>query len=94
MRLLNTRTYHFEEFTADRIPQYAILSHTWGEEEVTFREMADSTSNITGKEGYVKIQKTCLKAADENYEYVWIDTCCIDKSSSAELMEAINSMYN
>jgi hypothetical protein len=24
---------------------------------------------------------------------VWIDTCCIDKRSSAELSEAIDSMY-
>ena len=40
-----------------------------------------------------KIRYCCALAAAKGYEYVWIDTCCIDKTSSAELSEAINSMY-
>jgi hypothetical protein len=43
--------------------------------------------------GYKKIEFTCKQAAKDGVEYVWVDTCCIDKSSSAELSESINSMY-
>jgi len=45
------------------------------------------------KAGYTKIERCCDQAVGDGFEYVWIDTCCIDKSSSAELSEAINSMY-
>ncbi|KAJ9143474.1 HET-domain-containing protein [Pleurostoma richardsiae] len=91
MRLINTRTLLFEEFTRD-IPQYAILSHTWEEgEEVSFAEMGDPA--CTRKRGYEKVAMTCKLAAESGIGYAWVDTCCIDKSSSAELSEAINSMF-
>lgn len=45
------------------------------------------------KKGYEKIKRCCEVAAADGFYYVWIDTCCIDKTSSAELSEAINSMY-
>ena len=45
------------------------------------------------KQGFSKIERTCQLALDRNIEYAWVDTCCIDKSSSAELTEAINSMF-
>ena len=48
---------------------------------------------IRGRAGYKKILDTCLQAQKDGYEWVWVDTCCIDKRSSAELSEAINSMY-
>ena len=32
-------------------------------------------------------------ALNDGWDWIWIDTCCIDKRSSAELSEAINSMY-
>ena len=94
MRLLNTSTRHIKEFQSDDIPPYAILSHTWGSEEVSFQEMAGLSSGHLWKAGFDKIAKTCEVDVGEKYEWVWIDTCCIDKSSSAELTEAINSMYN
>ena len=87
MRLLNAQTKQFEEFF-DRIPRFAILSHTWGENELTFKQMEQN--------GYVsskKIDGCCEQAKKDGLEYVWVDTCCIDKSSSAELSEAINSMW-
>ncbi|OAL03939.1 HET-domain-containing protein [Phaeosphaeriaceae sp. SRC1lsM3a] len=76
-----------------QIPPYAILSHTWGteEDEVNFREMADGTG--TTKVGYRKIHFCAKQAATDGLDYFWIDTCCIDKSSSQELSEAINSMF-
>jgi hypothetical protein len=75
----------------DETPQYAILSHTWGAEEVTFRDLMDGTGK--SKAGYDKIRFCAQQAADDGLQYFWVDTCCIDKSSSAELQEAINSMF-
>jgi hypothetical protein len=75
----------------DDIPKYAILSHTWGAEEVTFRDLIDGTGE--SKAGYDKIRFCAQQAANDGLQYFWVDTCCIDKSSSAELQEAINSMF-
>ncbi|KAH8590366.1 heterokaryon incompatibility protein-domain-containing protein [Bisporella sp. PMI_857] len=93
MKLINTTTMELEEF-ADSIqaPHYAILSHTWGEGEVTFQDFAHP--EIAGsKKGYSKIKQTCQRAKARDIGYAWVDTCCIDKTSSAELTEAINSMF-
>lgn len=75
----------------DDIPQYAILSHTWGLEEVTFQDMKEG--NGTSKAGFDKIRFCGEQARRDGWQYFWVDTCCIDKSSSAELAEAINSMF-
>lgn len=92
MRLLNSSTIQLEEFSADGIPAYAILSHTWQEEEVLFMDM--ERGRAEGMAGYQKLQNSCAQTAADGHHYVWIDTCCIDKSSSAELSEAISSMYS
>ncbi|GAB1321008.1 HET-domain-containing protein [Madurella fahalii] len=92
MRLLNTRTLELDEFFDRAIPKYAILSHTWEKREVVFRDMAD-LGKARVKACFAKIEGACALAASQGYDYVWIDTCCIDKSSSAELSEAINSMW-
>jgi hypothetical protein len=91
MRLLNVKTVLLEEFLDGKIPHYAILSHTWGEDEVSFQDIQQS--DVHKKQGYTKIQKACDQALKDGLEYVWVDTCCIDKGSSAELSEAINSMF-
>src|SRR2546421_7751149 len=91
MRLLNTTKRKLEEFETEKIPVYAILSHTWGENEVTLQDIKGGEAEK--KKGYEKIRNTCSMAAADGFHYVWIDTCCIDKTSSAELSEAINSMY-
>jgi hypothetical protein len=79
-------------FFANKIPQtYAILSHTWDAEEVTFEDLQNRTG--TKKAGYSKIRFCGEQARRDGLQYFWVDTCCIDKSSSAELSEAINSMY-
>ena len=92
MRLINTQTLAFEEHFGDRIPKYAILSHTWGKEEVTYREWLDER-HITDKNGYRKIRDCCRKARQLSIDHVWVDTNCINKDSSSELSEAINSMF-
>jgi hypothetical protein len=90
MRLLNTHTIKLKEFLG-KPPPYAILSHTWGEEEVLFHDIQNDTAET--KKGFAKIKALCEKAKEHQYDWVWIDTCAIDKTSSAELSEAINSMY-
>ncbi|EXF77987.1 HET domain-containing protein [Colletotrichum fioriniae PJ7] len=80
-----------QEFFDDEVPQYIILSHTWGSDEVTFQDL--DRPDHTKKRGYVKIDGICCLAARNGIKWVWVDTCCIDKTSSAELSEAINSMY-
>ncbi|KAI3322060.1 hypothetical protein HD806DRAFT_135496 [Xylariaceae sp. AK1471] len=108
MWLLNTdRLDRLElvEVSEEFAPRYAILSHTWGREEVTFqdiqafsrrqwsRAVSQTASTIQAKKGFVKIRKAAALAAKHGYSYIWVDTCCIDKTSSAELSEAINSMF-
>jgi Heterokaryon incompatibility protein (HET) len=77
----------------DAIPQYAILSHTWGDEsqEVIFEDMAKGSGR--DKDGYNKIRFCGEQAAKDGLQYFWVDSCCIDKSSSAVLSESINSMF-
>ncbi|CZR56363.1 uncharacterized protein PAC_06251 [Phialocephala subalpina] len=99
MRLINTSTLQLESFSSSKsTPPYAILSHTWGkdEDEVSFEDMKPKfrSSQTEKKYGFEKIKATCQLARNEyNLKYAWIDTCCIDKSSSAELSESINSMF-
>ena len=91
MRLLHTTTFQFEEFFDSQVPRYAILSHRWGEGEVTFQDF--DVGKAKTRPGFVKIKSCCSLAQSRGFEWVWIDTCCIDKKSSAELSEAINSMF-
>jgi hypothetical protein len=86
--------FELESFDNDNLtPPYAILSHTWTKgQEVTYNELLAGTGAV--KPGYAKICFCGDQAAKDGLEYFWVDTCCIDKSSSAELSEAINSMYN
>ncbi|KAI1734923.1 HET-domain-containing protein [Xylaria scruposa] len=95
MRLLNSRSLLVEEFTASRAPEYAILSHTWGDSEATLKEWNSRLTRLkkSKKAGFAKILSTCKRARQDGLSYVWVDTVCIDKSSSAELSEAINSMF-
>lgn len=118
MRLIATDTLELHEFYGSRIPEYAILSHRWGEHEVSFQDLQSRNKQsskammvsrngvleeVTIQEppsqaseaapGWQKIKGCCKLAADNGHNYVWIDTCCINKESSAELSEAINSMF-
>ncbi|KAI1432268.1 HET-domain-containing protein [Xylaria sp. CBS 124048] len=102
MRLIDVKTYELKEFF-NQVPPYAILSHTWGSEEVKFEEylLATDRNNARGaaanaikqRAGFAKIMGACRRAQEDKLQYLWCDTNCIDKRSSAELSEAINSMY-
>ena len=98
-RLLRTSPYELvdpDKVAADS-SAYAILSHTWRlqRDEITYKDMSSAASlqAATTREAFTKIRLACDQARRDGLEYVWIDTCCIDKSSSADLSEAINSMY-
>ncbi|KUJ22439.1 HET-domain-containing protein [Mollisia scopiformis] len=92
MRLLNTATIVVQEFNDNNLPPYAILSHRWEDEEVAYQDLAGDRGHTM--KGYAKLKNFCRQALSDSWQWVWMDTCCIDKSSSAELSEAINSMYN
>lgn len=108
MRLINATKLRMEEFIGDQIPPYFILSHRWGEGEITYKDFIEGRRQASA--GHKKVISFCnfvlrhfgqsashaAPGSDCQQQdlYVWIDTCCIDKSSSAELTEDINSMYN
>ncbi len=106
MWLLNVRTRRLQQFLGSEIPAYAILSHTWGQNEVSFHQLQSDPVTLAEHDGAgpevppsiddgrSKIAHTCELAIQDGLEYVWVDTCCIDKTSSAELSEAINSMFH
>lgn len=102
MRLLNVKTLVLEDFGEDRTPPYAITSHRWIRPEITHKDFRKGRNTDTP--GYKKIEAFCKFVRDQNEstgdqeqprrcEYIWIDTCCIDKSSSAEVSRSINSMF-
>lgn len=92
MRLINAKTLRLEGFSNNDIPPYAILSHTWGKDEVSYLDMQGWFRSW--KVGFAKIKYSCAQALKDKWGYVWVDTCCIDRTSSAELSEAINSMFS
>jgi hypothetical protein len=96
MRLLelkNDSDFILTNDLINNIPPYAILSHTWGTdtEEVSFKDLFSGTGE--SKSGYEKIRFCGEQARRDGLQYFWVDTCCIDKSNSTELQEAINSMF-
>ncbi|KAK1758890.1 heterokaryon incompatibility protein-domain-containing protein, partial [Echria macrotheca] len=91
MHLLNVRTRRIEEFYGKTIPKYAILSHTWGRHEISFQAMQSYGARY--KRWPRKLSGLCMQAAADGIDYVWIDTCCINKKDLVELSESINSMF-
>ncbi|KAF1826669.1 uncharacterized protein K489DRAFT_313605, partial [Dissoconium aciculare CBS 342.82] len=76
------------------IPEYATFLHLWSRnaaDEISFADVQHNT--YRAKLGFMKLEQVLSRAAQDGFEFLWIDTCCIDKTSSAELSEAINSMY-
>jgi hypothetical protein len=91
MRLINVHTLELKEFFGAHVPHYAILSHRWENDEVTFQDLTSGMGR--NMLGWKKIVGCCELALHEGLEWAWIDSCCIDKTSSSELSEAINSMF-
>lgn len=97
MRLLDTSSQTLTEKLPGDLRRegspYAILSHVWGKAEVVYQDIVDGKEHLKAEESRLKLSEACERALRDGYKYIWIDTCCIDKSSSSELSEAINSMY-
>jgi hypothetical protein len=93
MRLIDVKTLQLSEFFGEDIPPYAILSHRWGCDEVGFEIFSNSLEEARGLKGFKKILYCADQATEDGLSWCWVDTCCIDKRSSSELSEAINSMY-
>ena len=99
MRLLNTKSLELSRpYVPSNVPDYAIFSHRWNTEEVTYADICNVPisqlqSQTRTRNAIAKIQGVCELALKDGYTWIWIDNCCIDKSSSAELQEAINSMW-
>lgn len=99
MRLVKTNTPkpRLEDFTdqASR-PPYAIVSHRWQQPEVTYHDLqkTDFSSDAEGKRrSWNKLMNARRVAYGLGFSYIWLDSCCVDQKSSAELTESINSMY-
>jgi Heterokaryon incompatibility protein (HET) len=69
----------FREPTSGEVPAYAILSHTWGEEEVIYQDLkkGKDKNKTVNKAGWRKIQFCAKQAAVDGLDYFWVDTCCI-----------------
>lgn len=91
MWLINTSTLRLEEVLDGTQVEYAILSHRWQEDEVLFEDTNELSQ--CHKAGAAKLLACCKIAEEYGLQFMWIDTCCIDKKSSSELQEAINSMF-
>ncbi|KAI6357326.1 hypothetical protein MCOR25_007711 [Pyricularia grisea] len=93
MWLINAKTLRVEQFDdPSTVPQYVILSHTWEDDEVSFQDV-QNLDLAKRKKGFSKIGGVCTLAIESGVDFAWVDTCCIDKTDSVELGEAINSMY-
>jgi len=93
LQLHGADSFSLVEYFGDSLPEYAILLHTWGQngDEVTYQDLLNNTARE--KKGYDKLVFCGKQASLDNLQHFWIDTCCINKQSSAELSEAINSMF-
>jgi hypothetical protein len=101
MRLIDVETYELRELNPQTV-DYAILSHTWAEyQEVTFQDWQaylakhePRASEVQSRSGFNKIIEACGQSRKDGWKYLWADTICIDKSSSAELEKSINLMFS
>lgn len=93
MRLINTLDLSLHDFIDDHGIEYAIMSHRWYSAELTYQEMRSREFDKTKQASFDKIRRFCGIAKENGCVWAWADTCCIDKTSSAELQEAINSMF-
>ncbi|KAK7182298.1 hypothetical protein DPSP01_007010 [Paraphaeosphaeria sporulosa] len=93
LKINDDGNFSLTTFVGSNVPSYAILSHTWkaDDQELTFQDLISGTGR--NKDGYRKIQFCGDQAKKDRLQYFWVDTCCIDKSSSSELSESINSMF-
>lgn len=91
MYLINTQTVRLKKISTQQRVRYVILSHRWTKKEVDFADINSKDFQLRLSSN--KLQGAVKQARQDGYKYLWVDSCCIDQRSSAELSEAINSMY-
>jgi hypothetical protein len=77
MRLLNVNadgSFSLTQFNSNQIPPYAILSHRWEKEEVTYQDLMNGVA--INKAGYRKICFCGEQAKNDDLEYFWVVSCC------------------
>lgn len=85
MRLLHTSRFELREFFDADIPEYAILSHTWSEPEVSLQDYKSHDKYLPQVgSGYKKIFDCCKLARSHNLDWAWVDTCCIVSHINAQ----------
>ena len=88
------QTTHIREVVSTYF-QYVTLSHRWGALEPLLRDIERrDIYDLGSAAGQRKLSFFCLESLRRGYLWAWSDTCCIDKESSAELQEAIGSMFS
>ncbi|KAI0739965.1 heterokaryon incompatibility protein-domain-containing protein [Daedaleopsis nitida] len=102
MWLLSTARAELQHFASPKQAAeagFAILSHVWNEKEQTFQEtqalaaQCDADHSNPRDRSTPKVRQSCEFAENQDFDWIWNDACCIDKTSSSELSEAINSMF-
>ncbi|KAK5732041.1 hypothetical protein LTR17_010877 [Elasticomyces elasticus] len=93
LRLIDVQTLRLKR-VHDKAPPSAILSHTWGEDEISLQEWESGDPAVTLKEGHLKVINACKQAEHDGIGWLWADTCCIDKTNNSELAESIQCMYD
>lgn len=100
MRLLNVHNQTFQDFHGDDIPPYVVTSHRWGVNEAMYKDILKRRNQQS--KGYQKVLGFCAFASrlpesdhgsTASIQWLWMDTCCINQNSSAEVSESINSMW-
>lgn len=96
MRLLHTTELRLvadsdTAFRAD--PRYAILSHRWMDDEISFEDLFRLDNPEDKSLAMKKVKGACNRAREDGYTWIWIDSLCICKTNAVELGEAINSMF-
>jgi len=76
MWLINAHNCKLEWFSdSDKAPPYAILSHTWGDDELTFQDIQDPAA--PKKTTFAKVRVTCAQALADELGYAWVNTCIL-----------------
>jgi Heterokaryon incompatibility protein (HET) len=102
MRLIDTKDFKLKKFEKNEIPTYAILSHTWYTKEIEFDTFPNvPIANLTSPQAQdqtknpsiYKIAGMLTQAQNDGYDWIWIDSCCINKKDPSERDRSINSMF-
>lgn len=73
---------------------YVMLSHRWEGDEPGFRDIPQEGVYKLSTSRFDKVRNLCYKARKHKFHWAWIDTCCIDQDSSAEVQKSISSMFS